>query len=141
LDKLKRKPVTLFVIILVIFLVVITSLSFIPQDSQATKLIVVASTTFIPLDKPVKLTIKAVDDTGKLDATRKDVVELSLTSVSYDHPSAQLNTNKIQLIDGIGTVYIQGEVAEVVDITVQWKEGESPLKSYKLHLFMGIGEE
>jgi len=141
LDKLKRKPVTLFVIILLIFLAVIISLSFIPQDSQATKLIVVASTTFIPLDKPLKLTIKAVDDTGRLDATRNDVVELSVTSVSYDQPSAQLNTNKIQLIDGTVSVYIQGEMPEVVDITVQWKEGESPLESYKLHLFMGIGEE
>ena len=141
MDKLKRKPVIFFVLILAIFLVVIPSLFFIPQDPQATKLIIVASTTFIPLDKPVELTIKAVDDIGKLDSTRNDIVELSLTSVSYDNPSAHLTTKKIRLIDGVGSVYIQGEVPEVVDITVQWKEGKSSLESYKLHLFMGIGEE
>jgi hypothetical protein len=141
MDKLKRKRVIFIVIILVIFLIVIISLSFIPQDSQATKLIIVASTTFIPLDKPVELTIKAVDDTGKLDDTRNDFIELSLTSVSYDKSSAKLTTNNIQLRNGIGSVYIQGEVPEVVDITVQWIEGKSPLESYKLHLFMGIGEE
>jgi hypothetical protein len=117
------------------------TLSFIPKDSQATKLVVVASTTFIPLDKPVKLTIKAIDESGNVDVTRNDIVELYLTSVSYDKPSAKLTAKKIQLIEGIGSVYIQGEVPEVVDITVQWKEGKSPLESSKLHLFMGIGEE
>ncbi|WP_455368707.1 hypothetical protein [[Eubacterium] cellulosolvens] len=141
MDKLKRKSIVVFAIILVTVLAVIISYFFVPQDSKATKLIVVTSTTFIPLDKPVKLTIKVVDDTGKLDASRNDVVELSLTSVSYDKPSAHLSTKKIQLLEGIGSVYIQGEIPEVIDITVQWKEGKSPLESYKLHLFMGIGEE
>ena len=141
MNKLKRKTLFLFTIILVTVLAVIISYFFIPRDTQATKLVVVASTTFIPLDKPVKLTIKAVDDTGKLDTTRNDVVELYLTSVSYDKPSAQLTENKIQLTDGIGSVYIQGKIPEVIDITVQWKEGKSPLESYKVHLFMGIGEE
>ena len=141
MDKLKRKAVLVFTIILITVLAAIILFFFIPQDSQATKLVVVASTTFIPLDKPVKLTIKAIDDTGKIDSTRNDFVELYLTSVSYDKPSAQLSTNKIRLIDGIGSVYIQGEVPEVVDITVQWKKGKSPLEPYNLHLFMGIGEE
>ena len=139
--KLRNKTYAAIAIILVIAIAVITSLSFIPRDSQATKLVVVASTTFIPLDKPVKLTIKAIDDAGNLDTTRNDIVELYLTSVSYDKPMAQLTVKKIQLMDGIGSAYIQGEVPEVVDITVQWKEGKSPLVSSKLHLFMGIGEE
>ncbi|WP_455280338.1 hypothetical protein [[Eubacterium] cellulosolvens] len=139
--KLKSKSFAVFSIILLTALVLIITLSFIPQDSQATKLVLVASTTFIPLDKPVKLTIKAIDDAGKVDTTRNDIVELNLTSVSYDKPSAKLTTKKIQLIEGVGSVHIQGEVPEVVDITVQWKEGKSPLESSKLHLFMGIGEE
>lgn len=139
--KLRNKAYAAIAIILVTAIAVITSLSFIPRDSQATKLVVVASTTFIPLDKPVKLTIKAIDDAGNLDTTRNDIVELYLTSVSYDKPMVQLTVKKIQLMDGIGSAYIQGEVPEVVDITVQWKEGKSPLESSKLHLFMGIGEE
>jgi hypothetical protein len=65
------------------------------------------------------LTIKAIDDAGNLDTTRNDIVELYLTSVSYDKPMAQLTTKKIQLMGGIGSAYIQGEVPEVVDITVQ----------------------
>jgi hypothetical protein len=141
LSKLKSKSFAVFIIILLLILVSAITLSFIPQDSQATKLVVVASTTFIPLDKPVKLTIKAIDESGNVDITRNDIVELYLTSVSYDKSSAKLTTKKIQLIEGIGSVYIQGEVPEVVDITVQWKEGKSPLESSKLHLFMGIGEE
>ena len=89
----------------------------------------------------MKLTIKAVDYRGKIDLTRNDVVELSLTSASYGKPSAQLSAKKIQLKDGIGSAYIQGEVPEVVDITVKWKKGKSQLESYKLQLFIGIGEE
>jgi hypothetical protein len=138
---LRNKAYAAIAIIVVTAILVITSLSFVPRDSQATKLVVVASTTFIPLDKPVKLTVKAIDDAGNLDTTRNDIVELYLTSVSYDKPMAQLTAKKIQLMDGIGSAYIQGEVPEVVDITVQWKEGKSPLESSKLHLFMGIGEE
>lgn len=139
--KLRNKAYATIAIILVTAITVIALLSFVSHDSQATKLIVVASTTFIPLDKPVELTIKAIDDAGNLDATRDDIVELYLTSVSYDKPLAKLTAKKIQLINGISSVYIQGEVPEVVNITVQWKEGKSPLKSSKLHLFMGIGEE
>ena len=141
MDKLKRKILALFVIISVIGLAVIIANFVIPRETQATKLVVAASTTFIPLDKPVKLTIKAVDDRGKIDSTRNDVVELSLTSTSYSKPSAQLSIKKIQLKKGTGSAYIQGEVPEVVDITVQWKKGKSQLESYKLQLFIGIGEE
>lgn len=139
--KLRSKAFAVFVIILVTSLVVITSFSIILQDSRATKLVVVASTTFIPLDKPVKLTIKAIDDAGNLDTTRSDIVELYLTSVSYDKPMAKLNPRRIQLINGTGTAFIQGKVAEVVEVTIHWKEGKSPLESSKLHLFIGIGEE
>jgi hypothetical protein len=120
---------------------VIISISLVPQDSQATKLIVVSSTTFISLDKPLKLTIKAIDDKGHLDATRDDIIELYLTSVSYDKPMAKLNPRRIKLINGTGSAYIEGKVSEVVDVTIHWKEGISPLESSKLHLFIGIGEE
>ena len=140
MDKLKRKTLVAFAIILVIVLSLVAYF-FVFREPQATKLVVAASTTFIPLDKPVKLTIKAVDYRGKIDTTRNDVVELSLTSVSYSKPSAQLSTKNIQLKNGIGTAYIQGEVPEVVDITVKWKKGSSQLESYKLQLFIGIGEE
>jgi hypothetical protein len=100
LSKLKSKSFTIFIIILLTTLVSIITLSFIPQDSKATKLVVVASTTFIPLDKPVKLTLKAIDDAGNVDATRNDIAELNLTSGSYGKPSAKLTAKKIQLIEG-----------------------------------------
>ncbi|OGD54730.1 hypothetical protein A3K80_00855 [Candidatus Bathyarchaeota archaeon RBG_13_38_9] len=140
MNKLRSRTFVVFVIILVTALVII-SISLVPQDSQATKLIVVSSTTFIPLDKPVKLTIKAIDYEGHIDATRDDIIELYLTSVSYDKPMAKLNPRRIQLINGTGSAYIEGKVAEVVDVTIHWKEGISPLVSSKLHLFIGIGEE
>jgi len=116
-------------------------LIYIPQNTSATKLLIVSSTSFLPLEKPVELTIKAIDDKGTLDTTRNDVVELSIKSISYYKPMAKLSSHRIELSNGIGSTYIEGEIAEVVDVTAVWKKGNSMLESSTIHLFIGIGEE
>jgi len=112
-----------------------------PHDVRATRLSLVAETSFIGLSEPTELTLRAIDDSGRLDTSREDLVELSLKSLSYNVSAAKLSATSTRLEEGVGSVYIQGSLAEVVDVTVTWKGGQSALKSFTLRLFVGIGEE
>lgn len=112
-----------------------------PHDVRATRLSLVAETSFIDLGEPAELTLRAIDDSGRLDTSREDLVKLSLRSLSYNVSAAKLSATSTRLEKGVGSVYILGNLAEVVDVTVTWKEGQSALKSFTLRLFVGIGEE
>jgi len=70
---------------------------------------------------------------------KNDFVELNLKSLSYNPPVAELSDSSIRLENGVGYVYIQGRLTEVVEVTAVWKEGESPLESSTRTIFIGIG--
>lgn len=108
---------------------------------KATKLLVVSPTAFMDLGEPTEMIVKAIDDAGNLDATRNDLVELSVRSISHNTSTARLSATSIRLQNGAGSVYVVGDIAEVVDVTATWKDGPSPLKPSAVRLFIGIGEE
>lgn len=108
---------------------------------KATRLLLVAPTSFVHLGQRTELTIKAIDDAGNLDKTRSDFVELNLRSLSYSMSTAKLSAPIIRLENGVGSDYISSNIAEVVDVTVTWKEGQYSLRSFAIRLFIGIGEE
>lgn len=108
---------------------------------KATKLLVISPTSFMDLSEHVEITVKAIDDAGNIDVMRNDLVELSARSVSRNTSMAKLSATSIELRNGVGSVYVVSDMAEVVDVTAIWKEGASPLKPSTVRLFIGIGEE
>ena len=108
---------------------------------KATKLLVIAPTSFMDLDEHVEITVKAIDNAGNIDVTRNDLVELGVRSVSRNVSMARLSATSIKLQNGVGSAYVVGDIAEVVDVTAIWREGPSPLKPSTARLFIGIGEE
>ena|GEM_PF-4066330 len=127
--------------VLILLLAVSVSLYVTSQTIKATKLLIVSRSGFIELDENTELTIKAIDNSGNIDKSRNDLVELTLRSVSRNESMAKLSSASVKLDRGVGLAYIRGRIAEVVDVKVSWKEGTSPLESSTVRLYIGIGEE
>lgn len=143
LERYVSKRVIVAVVATVLVVLAVASISSwsLSQTVKATKLLVVAPTSFIDLGEPTELTIKAIDDLGNLDTVRNDQVKLSLKPVSYNKVMSELSSTSVTLQNGIGSVYISGNVPEVVDVVATWQDGPSPLKSSAVRLFVGLGEE
>ena len=96
--------------------IVVTSLSSLfasPHSVRATRLLLAAPTSFVRLGQRTELTIRAIDDSGNLDKTRSDFVELSLRSLSYSMSTAKLSATIIGLENGVGSVYILSNIARL----------------------------
>ena len=112
-----------------------------PESTGATRLVIFHEGYNIELDRSSPLSIRAVDNTGEIDASRDDIVELNLTSLSYMKTQAKLSTTTVKLENGTAQVFVIGTKTELVRITVNWKSGRSELKSSMLTLHMGVGGE
>ena len=126
-------------ILLIIILIVSPYLIHIPETegTDATKLILVYEKIPVKVNVPKKLIVKAVDDKGRLDKSRNDLIEFNLTSLSYPKPIAKLSQHTINLVNGTATITLMGTLKEMLLITVLWKEGETSLESYSI--FMQVG--
>ena len=126
-------------ILLIIILMVSPYLIHIPETegTGATKLIIVYEKIPVKVNVPKKLIVKAIDDKGKLDKSRNDLIEINLTSLSYPKPLAKLSHHTLNLVNGTATVTLMGPLKEMLLITVLWKEGETSLESYSI--FMQVG--
>jgi hypothetical protein len=138
LTRILTKRFGVTIVALAVVVTSFSSLLAIPHSVRATRLLLVAPTSFVHLGQRTELTIKAIDDSGNLDKTRSDFAELSLRSLSYSISTAKLSATIIRLEKGVGSVYILSNIAEVVDVTVTWKEGQSSLRSFTIRLFIGI---
>jgi hypothetical protein len=112
-----------------------------PESTGATRLVIFCEGYNIEVDRSSPLSIRAVDNKGEIDASRGDLVELNLTSLSYLKSAAKLSTTTIRLENGTAQVFVIGTTTELVRITVNWKSGKSELKSGMVTLHMGVGGE
>ena len=100
-----------------------------PNEQGANRLIIVLERDFhVGVDDLKYMTIKAVDQNGAVDKSRNDLVQLNLTSLSHEHTSTKLSVNELRLENGSANVSISGPVADLVKVTVSWKEGRSRLE-------------
>ena len=107
------------------------------DSTTATQLIIVYEKLPVKIDIPKKLIVKAVDDKGRLDRSRDDLIEFNLTSMSYPKPIAKLSQYRMKIVNGTVTVDLIGPVKEVLLITVNWKDGKTSLKSYEILMSVG----
>ncbi|MCW4043290.1 MAG: hypothetical protein NWE90_06160 [Candidatus Bathyarchaeota archaeon] len=126
-------------ILLIIILMVSPYLIHIPETegTGATKLIIVYEKIPVKVNVPKKLIVKAVDDKGRLDGSRNDLIELNLTSLSYPKPLAKLSQHTLNLVNGTATVTLMGPLKEMLLITVLWKEGKTSLESHSILIQVG----
>lgn len=100
------------------------------EDTGATRLILVYEKIPVKVNVPKKLIVKAVDDKGRLDVSRNDLIELYLTSLSFPKPMAKLSQHTLNLVNGTATVTLSGPLKEMLLITVDWKNGKTHLESH-----------
>jgi len=72
--------------------------------------------------------IKAVDKGGNIDISRNDLLQLNLTSLSHGNTLTKLNAYELRLENGSANVFLSGPTADVVRVTVTWKDGKSKLE-------------
>jgi len=111
------------------------------ESTGATRLVIFHEGYNIEVGRSSPLSIRAVDNTGEIDVSRDDLVELNLTSLSYMRTAAKLSTTTLKLENGTAQLSIIGTTTEVVRITVNWKSGRSELKSGMLTIHIGVGGE
>jgi hypothetical protein len=126
-------------ILLIIILTVSPHLIIISETEEpgATKLIIVFEKTPVKVNVPKKLIVKAVDDKGRLDESRNDLIEFNLTSLSYPKSMAKLSQYTLNLVNGTATVILSGPLKEMLLITVDWKSGKTHLESYAILIQVG----
>ncbi len=99
-----------------------------PNQQGATKLIIVLERVHVGVGDSKEMTIKAVDQAGVVDRSRNDLVQLNLISLSRENTITKLSVNELRLENGSANVYITGPIADLVKVTVTWKEGRSKLE-------------
>jgi hypothetical protein len=126
--------------ILLIIILMISPHTFVIRETEgtaATKLLIVYEKIPVKVNVPKKLIIKAVDDKGRIDRSRDDLVELNLTSLSFPKPVAKLSQYTLRLVNGTATVTLIGPLKEMLLITVDWRDGMTRLESHSI--FMQVG--
>lgn len=107
------------------------------EGKGATKLLIVYEKIPVKVDVPKKLIVKAVDDKGRIDKSRDDLIELNLTSLSFPKPVAKLSQKTLKLVNGTATVTLIGPLKEMLLITVNWKDGKTHLESHAILMQVG----
>jgi hypothetical protein len=119
----------LIVIILVVSSSLWSEVRFTTPDEQgASRLIIVFERVHVGVGDSKEMTIRAVDRAGVVDRSRNDLVQLNLTSMSRENTATKLSVNELRLENGSANVYVTGPIADLVKVTVTWREGRSPLE-------------
>ncbi|WP_455369657.1 hypothetical protein [[Eubacterium] cellulosolvens] len=126
-------------ILLIIILNISPYLIHIPETEAtgATKLIIVYEKIPVKVNVPKKLIVKAIDDKGRLDRNRDDLILFNLTSLSFPKSMAKLSQYELKLVNGTATVTLSGPLKEMLLITVIWKDGKTSLESYSILMQVG----
>jgi hypothetical protein len=96
------------------------------KQPEATKLVI-----FLPfIGKSTEKIIKvaAITDEGKTDATRNDVIELSINSESRLRFPDSSKTKQLTLVNGeANATVVSDRYAETIILKAKWVSGKSPL--------------
>jgi hypothetical protein len=107
------------------------------ETVRATKL-VVRVPSYISERQSSTLVIVAVDEEGRVDRTRNDEIELTLTPMyNIQNPKVKLDKNIVKLANGEATVGITNEESDFVKITVSCKDKKAGLEPYTVLLATG----
>ena len=99
-----------------------------PNNHSASRLIIVLERVHLGVDDPREIMIKAVDNGGNIDKSRNDLLQLNLTSLSHGNTLTKLNVYNLRLENGSANASLSGPTADLVMVTVTWKEGRSKLE-------------
>ena len=99
-----------------------------PNNHSASRLIIVLERVHLGVDDPREIMIKAVDNGGNIDKSRNDLLQLNLTSLSHGNTLTKLNAYNLRLENGSANASLSGPTADLVMVTVTWKEGKSKLE-------------
>jgi len=72
----------------------------------------------------ISIIVSAVDESGKVDTTRDDVVELHFEGLT----TAQLEQSRVTLRNGVANVGIKVPSQQSSFLTAEWVDGPTPLK-------------
>ena len=100
-----------------------------PPPPSATRLIVDAPQE-ARVGSTIKVTVKAVDDEGRVDETRNDIIGLSITPEGL----GDLAENRIRLENGEAAVTLKVKAPGEAVIQAKWIKGYSFLKTGSTHI-------
>ncbi|MBS7623151.1 hypothetical protein KEJ39_05695 [Candidatus Bathyarchaeota archaeon] len=116
---------TAFAAVLLVALIVMPIYYSWPTPSKAKITAVKLKITIQPIsESQISAIVSAVDESGELDTTRDDVVELSFSGTS----ASELERSRVNLKDGEASVGIKVYLQQSSFLTARWISGPTPLK-------------
>lgn len=96
-----------------------------PTPSKAKITAIKLSITIHPIsENQISAIVSAVDESGVVDTTRDDIVELSFEGTS----ASELEQSRVKLKNGEGRVGIKVYLQQSSFLTARWMSGPTPLK-------------
>lgn len=96
-----------------------------PPQSKAETIAVKLKITIHPVSEDqISAIVSAVDESGKVDITRDDIVELSFAGTS----ASELEQSRVRLKNGEASIGIKVYLQQSSFLTVRWVSGPTPLK-------------
>lgn len=106
------------------------------KKPEATKLAIFLS--FIHKNREKKISVKAVTDEGKVDASRDDEIELSINPESGLRFTDKSKKLQLKLVNGeVDAIVKSGPLPEVAILTAKWISGKSPLQKIQVSHLVG----
>lgn len=106
------------------------------KKPEATKLAIFLS--FIHKNREKTISVKAITDEGKVDASRDDEIELSINPESGLRFTDKSKKLQLKFINGeVDATVKSGPVPEVAILTAKWISGKSPLQKILVSHLVG----
>jgi len=106
------------------------------KKPEATKLAIFLS--FIHKNREKTISVKAITDEGKVDASRDDEIELSINPESGLRFTDKSKKSQLKLVNGEVDVTVKsGPLPEVAILTAKWISGKSPLQKIQVSHLVG----
>jgi len=116
---------TAFAATLLILLISMSVYYSLPAPSKAKTTAVKLAIVVNPVSEvEISVIVSAVDESGKVDTTRDDLIELHFEGST----TAQLEQSRITLRNGVATVGIKVPSQQSSFLTAKWVDGPTPLK-------------
>jgi hypothetical protein len=106
------------------------------KKPEATKLAIFLS--FIHKNRQKAISVKAITDEGKVDASRDDEIELSINPESGLRFTDGTKKQVLKLVNGeVEATVKSGPLPEVAIFTAKWISGKSPLAKIQVSHLVG----
>ncbi|MGB6681924.1 MAG: hypothetical protein WBF08_11475 [Candidatus Bathyarchaeia archaeon] len=106
------------------------------KKPEATKLAIFLS--FMHKNREKTISVKAITDEGKVDASRDDEIELSINPESGLRFTDKSKKLQLKLINGeVDATVKSGPLPEVAILTAKWISGKSPLQKIQVTHLVG----